>query len=68
MEALAYFVAALCHDIDHRGTTNSFQVASKSVLAALYRYVSEVKSANKSGGELYRKCTCSWFKSLYDIP
>lgn len=36
IETLAYFVASLCHDIDHRGTTNSFQVASKSVLAALY--------------------------------
>lgn len=25
---LALFVACLCHDIDHRGTTNSFQVSS----------------------------------------
>jgi cGMP-dependent 3',5'-cyclic phosphodiesterase len=36
METLSYFVAALCHDIDHRGTNNSFQMASNSVLAALY--------------------------------
>ncbi|XP_067948113.1 cGMP-dependent 3',5'-cyclic phosphodiesterase-like [Watersipora subatra] len=36
LEALGFFVAALCHDIDHRGTSNSFQVASNSVLAALY--------------------------------
>ena len=27
---LALFVACLCHDIDHRGTTNSFQVSSVS--------------------------------------
>ena len=25
---LALLVACLCHDIDHRGTTNSFQVSS----------------------------------------
>ena len=31
LEGLAYFVAALCHDIDHRGTSNSFQVASVSI-------------------------------------
>lgn len=36
VEALSLFVSCLCHDIDHRGTTNSFQVASGSVLAALY--------------------------------
>lgn len=29
-------VSSLCHDVDHRGTTNSFQLASNSVLAALY--------------------------------
>ncbi|GFS71894.1 cGMP-dependent 3',5'-cyclic phosphodiesterase [Nephila pilipes] len=36
LEGLCLFVACLCHDLDHRGTTSSFQVTSKSVLAALY--------------------------------
>lgn len=36
IEVFALFVASLCHDIDHRGTTNSYQVASNSVLASLY--------------------------------
>lgn len=36
LECLSLFVACLCHDLDHRGTTNSFQVSSKSLLAALY--------------------------------
>nr|XP_042909667.1 cGMP-dependent 3',5'-cyclic phosphodiesterase-like [Parasteatoda tepidariorum] len=36
LESLALFVACLCHDLDHRGTNNNFQVASKSDLAALY--------------------------------
>lgn len=29
-------VSILRHDVDHRGTTNSFQLASNSVLAVLY--------------------------------
>uniref|UniRef100_A0A4W3GLR5 PDEase domain-containing protein n=1 Tax=Callorhinchus milii TaxID=7868 RepID=A0A4W3GLR5_CALMI len=36
IEIMSVFVACMCHDLDHRGTNNSFQVASKSVLAALY--------------------------------
>ncbi|CAL1263009.1 unnamed protein product [Larinioides sclopetarius] len=36
LEGLCLFVSCLCHDLDHRGTTSSFQVTSKSVLAALY--------------------------------
>ncbi|XP_059476032.1 cGMP-dependent 3',5'-cyclic phosphodiesterase-like [Neocloeon triangulifer] len=36
LEALALIVSCLCHDLDHRGTTNSFQLTSNSVLAGLY--------------------------------
>ncbi|KAK3099330.1 hypothetical protein FSP39_002735 [Pinctada imbricata] len=36
LEMFALFVSCLGHDIDHRGTNNQYQVASKSVLAALY--------------------------------
>ena len=36
LECLSLMVATLCHDLDHRGTTNSFQIASQSVLASLY--------------------------------
>ncbi|XP_054706189.1 cGMP-dependent 3',5'-cyclic phosphodiesterase-like [Uloborus diversus] len=36
LEGLSFYVACLCHDLDHRGTTSAFQVTSKSVLAALY--------------------------------
>lgn len=28
LELVALFVASLCHDIDHRGTNNSFQVSA----------------------------------------
>ncbi|KAG8247469.1 cGMP-dependent 3',5'-cyclic phosphodiesterase [Homalodisca vitripennis] len=36
LEGLALLVSAMCHDIDHRGTTNQFQVHSGNSLARLY--------------------------------
>ncbi|PAV77202.1 hypothetical protein WR25_11653 [Diploscapter pachys] len=36
LERFALLIACLCHDIDHRGTTNSFQLQSKTPLAQLY--------------------------------
>ncbi|XP_017472335.1 PREDICTED: cGMP-specific 3',5'-cyclic phosphodiesterase-like [Rhagoletis zephyria] len=35
-EQLALIVASMCHDLDHRGTNNSFQTKSGSPLATLY--------------------------------
>ncbi|XP_078052695.1 cGMP-dependent 3',5'-cyclic phosphodiesterase isoform X2 [Augochlora pura] len=36
LQALVFLVACLSHDIDHRGTNNSFQMMSSTVLASLY--------------------------------
>ncbi|XP_071039979.1 dual 3',5'-cyclic-AMP and -GMP phosphodiesterase 11 [Parasteatoda tepidariorum] len=36
VETLALLIACLCHDLDHRGTNNSFQIKSCSPLAQLY--------------------------------
>lgn len=36
LEGLAFITACLCHDLDHRGTNNSFQTESGTVLASLY--------------------------------
>ncbi|XP_022246838.1 cGMP-specific 3',5'-cyclic phosphodiesterase-like isoform X1 [Limulus polyphemus] len=36
LEILALLVACLCHDLDHRGTNNSFQTKTDSPLAILY--------------------------------
>uniref|UniRef100_A0A914HUE6 Phosphodiesterase n=1 Tax=Globodera rostochiensis TaxID=31243 RepID=A0A914HUE6_GLORO len=36
LERFALLVACLCHDIDHRGTTNAFQLQSQTPLAQLY--------------------------------
>ncbi|XP_050425718.1 dual 3',5'-cyclic-AMP and -GMP phosphodiesterase 11-like isoform X2 [Adelges cooleyi] len=36
LECLALIIACLCHDLDHRGTNNSFQIKVCSPLAQLY--------------------------------
>ncbi|EDV24450.1 uncharacterized protein TRIADDRAFT_25862, partial [Trichoplax adhaerens] len=36
LECLAMFIGCLCHDLDHRGTNNAFQVKSENPLADLY--------------------------------
>lgn len=36
LQALALLIACFCHDLDHRGTNNSFHMEIKSPLAKLY--------------------------------
>ena len=36
LTSLGLLVASLCHDLDHRGTNNSYQVVTNSPLAKLY--------------------------------
>ncbi|XP_074034856.1 phosphodiesterase 11 isoform X2 [Leptinotarsa decemlineata] len=36
LECLALMIACLCHDLDHRGTNNSFQIKIHSPIAQLY--------------------------------
>ncbi len=36
LDLLCFLVACLCHDIDHRATTNAFQVLTASALGELY--------------------------------
>ena len=36
VECLGLLIACLGHDLDHRGTTNSFQIKAKNSLATLY--------------------------------
>jgi hypothetical protein len=38
LELFVLFVSALCHDVDHRGTNNSYQVMSVSCLTAECQY------------------------------
>ena len=36
VECLSLVIACLCHDLDHRGTNNSYQIKSSNSLARLY--------------------------------
>lgn len=36
LQSLSFLIACLCHDLDHRGTSNSYQMQAKSPLAKLY--------------------------------
>ncbi|XP_071793701.1 cGMP-specific 3',5'-cyclic phosphodiesterase-like isoform X1 [Asterias amurensis] len=36
LESFALLVACLCHDLDHRGTNNAFQLKTSSALSQLY--------------------------------
>eukprot|EP01137_Pigoraptor_chileana_P036465 Opistho-2@32110 len=36
IEIMGLFVACLCHDLDHRGTNNQFQINESTALACLY--------------------------------
>lgn len=36
LACFSFLIAALCHDLDHRGTNSAFEVSSESSLAALY--------------------------------
>ncbi|KAH0955091.1 hypothetical protein HN011_006527 [Eciton burchellii] len=36
LQALVFLVSCLCHDVDHRGTNNAFQMENSTVLARLY--------------------------------
>ena len=36
LEVLALLIGCFCHDLDHRGTNNSFEVKNSSPLAQLY--------------------------------
>lgn len=36
LEILSLLIASICHDVDHRGTTNTFQIKIQSPLAKLY--------------------------------
>ena len=36
LDILALLIAALCHDVDHSGKTNAFEVSSASEIAIVY--------------------------------
>lgn len=77
VEMLALFVACLCHDIDHRGTTNSFQVSSGSTLAALYsskgsvlerhHFAQTMCVLNSEGCNIFKNLTGKDFEEVFSL-
>ena len=48
LDVLAMLVAALCHDIDHPGNTNSFEINMNSELALVHNDISVLESHHAS--------------------
>lgn len=48
IEILALFVSCMCHDLDHRGTNNSFQVASVRNYSAVLERLTVKQQKNDS--------------------
>lgn len=77
IEMLALFVACLCHDIDHRGTTNSFQVSSGSTLAALYsskgsvlerhHFAQTMSILNSEGCNIFKNLTGKDYEEVFGL-
>ncbi|KAJ0022191.1 hypothetical protein NQD34_009681 [Periophthalmus magnuspinnatus] len=77
IEILALFVSCLCHDLDHLGTNNSFQVASQSVLAALYssegsvmerhHFAQAIAILNTQGCNIFEKFSRKDYQRMLDL-
>ncbi|KAK1786171.1 hypothetical protein P4O66_017881, partial [Electrophorus voltai] len=77
IEIFALFVSCMCHDLDHRGTNNSFQVASKSVLAALYssegsvmerhHFAQAIAILNTHGCNIFEKFNRKDYQRMLDL-
>jgi len=48
VDVFALVIAALCHDIEHPGQTNAFQVAARTRLAVLYNEMSVLENHHAS--------------------
>ncbi|RXG72779.1 putative 3',5'-cyclic phosphodiesterase pde-5 [Armadillidium vulgare] len=75
LEKLALFIGALCHDLDHRGTTNQFLLESDSPLAALYstdsplehhHFNMTVHLLQEEGHNIFSKLKPSDYKKVLD--
>uniref|UniRef100_A0AAY4EM23 Phosphodiesterase n=1 Tax=Denticeps clupeoides TaxID=299321 RepID=A0AAY4EM23_9TELE len=77
IEIFALFVSCMCHDLDHRGTNNSFQVASQSVLAALYssegsvmerhHFAQAIAILNTQGCNIFEKFSRKDYQRMLDL-
>ncbi|CAB1316322.1 unnamed protein product, partial [Coregonus sp. 'balchen'] len=74
IEMFALFVSCMCHDLDHRGTNNSFQ---KSVLAGLYssegsvlerhHFAQAIAILNTQGCNIFEKFSRKDYQRMLDL-
>ena len=75
LEILGMLVACLCHDLDHRGTNNSFQTKTDSPLAILYttstmehhHFDQCVMILNSEGNNIFQSLSTSDFKYVMKV-
>ncbi|KAA0203077.1 hypothetical protein HAZT_HAZT005709 [Hyalella azteca] len=75
MECVALIIACLCHDLDHRGTNNSFQIRASSPLAQLYststmehhHFDQSLMILNTSGNRILSQCTSEEFSRIVAV-
>uniref|UniRef100_A0A6A7G776 Phosphodiesterase n=1 Tax=Hirondellea gigas TaxID=1518452 RepID=A0A6A7G776_9CRUS len=72
LECLSLFVAALCHDLDHRGKNNKFMLETESPLAAIYttstlerhHFNQTITILQQDGHNIFSKLTSSEYKQV----
>lgn len=75
LECLALLIACLCHDLDHRGTNNSFQIKASSPLAQLYststmehhHFDQSVMILNAAGNQILSNCTPEEYSRIISV-
>ena len=65
LDQLALLVSCLCHDVDHPGTTNDFQIAIDSGLARVHNEVAVLENHHAfMTCEILRHPLCNFFTSF----
>lgn len=66
LESLVLLVACLCHDLDHRGTNNTFQQKTESPIASLYGTSTMERHHFDHSVMILKSEGCNIFDSLND--
>uniref|UniRef100_A0A8C5GC19 Phosphodiesterase n=1 Tax=Gouania willdenowi TaxID=441366 RepID=A0A8C5GC19_GOUWI len=61
IEILALFVSCMCHDLDHRGTNNSFQVDSR------HHFAQAIAILNTHGCNIFEKFNRKDYQRMLDL-
>uniref|UniRef100_A0A8D0CLI3 Phosphodiesterase n=1 Tax=Scleropages formosus TaxID=113540 RepID=A0A8D0CLI3_SCLFO len=65
IEIFALFVSCMCHDLDHRGTNNSFQVAS--VGPGRHHFAQAIAILNTHGCNIFDKFSRKDYQRMLDL-